>query len=80
LAVEFVTTRCSWTRFPRCNARYDVSPFVPSRRAFGPAPRFHLEHDNFKDPDSAPLVTSFDLPLHRGVILLKDGHVLGNGS
>lgn len=39
-----------------------------------------IDHDNFKDPDSASLVSSFDLPLHRGVILLKDGHTLGNGT
>ena len=39
-----------------------------------------IDHDNFKTPNGAPLVSTFDLPLHRGVILLKDGHALGDGS
>ena len=39
-----------------------------------------IDHDNFDNPSSASLVTTFDLPLHRGVVLLKDGHELGDGS
>jgi len=37
-----------------------------------------INHYNFKRPDSAPLVRRFDLPKHRGVILLKEGRKIGN--
>jgi hypothetical protein len=36
-----------------------------------------IEHDELHAPDTAPLVEAFDLPLHRGVILLRDGAALG---
>jgi hypothetical protein len=38
-----------------------------------------ITHDNFRAPDTAPLVEAFDLPLHRGVILLREGATLGRG-
>ncbi len=38
-----------------------------------------LNHRNFKTWKQAPLVTSFDLPAHRGVILLREGKQAGNG-
>ena len=37
-----------------------------------------LTHDTFEQADSQPLVASFDLPSHRGVILLRDGRKVGN--
>jgi hypothetical protein len=37
-----------------------------------------ITHESLLDPQSQPLVTSFDLPLHRGVILLRDGAELGS--
>ena len=37
-----------------------------------------INHSNFKTPDAAPLVETFDLPKHRGCILLKPGHKIGN--
>jgi hypothetical protein len=39
-----------------------------------------LNHHNFKDADAEPLVSTFDLPGHRGVVLLKPGHQAGNGD
>jgi len=37
-----------------------------------------LNHYTFKHPDDQPLVSTFDLPAHRGVILLKPGRQIGN--
>jgi len=37
-----------------------------------------LNHDNFKQAEAQPLVSQFDLPVHRGVILLKAGRQVGN--
>ncbi len=37
-----------------------------------------LNHTNFKHWAAAPLVTSFDLPAHRGVVLLREGKQPGN--
>jgi len=37
-----------------------------------------LNHDNFKQAEAQPLVSQFDLPVHRGVILLKPGKRAGN--
>jgi hypothetical protein len=37
-----------------------------------------LDHDNFQDAESVPLVTSFDLASHRGAVLLKEGRAAGN--
>jgi len=37
-----------------------------------------LNHDNFKQAEAQPLVSQFDLPVHRGVILLKPGRQVGN--
>lgn len=37
-----------------------------------------LGHDSFRQADRQPLVASFDLPTHRGVILLKPGKMVGN--
>ncbi len=37
-------------------------------------------HANLAQADTAALVTAFDLPAHRGVILLKQGHRVGNGD
>ncbi|MBC7288194.1 MAG: hypothetical protein H5T86_09170, partial [Armatimonadetes bacterium] len=39
-----------------------------------------INHDNFRNPDAAPLVGNFDLPKHRGVILLREGRQLGNSD
>jgi len=39
-----------------------------------------ITHANLHHPDTAPLVTQFDLPKHRGVILLKSGRALGNSD
>jgi len=39
-----------------------------------------VDHSNFMDPGASPLVTSFDLPARRGVVLLKDGRLIGNGD
>lgn len=36
-----------------------------------------ITHDELSSPERAALVTAFDLPLHRGVILLRDGATLG---
>jgi len=37
-----------------------------------------LDHDTFKHPDRKPLIDQFNLPSHRGVILLKPGKQVGN--
>jgi hypothetical protein len=37
-----------------------------------------LRHDNFRDAEQQPLVGQFELPAHRGVILLKPGRKAGN--
>lgn len=37
-----------------------------------------IGHDLLKTPEVAPLVDTFDLPARRGVILLKEGRLLGN--
>ncbi len=39
-----------------------------------------INHDNFRDPQTSPLVTSFDLRSHRGVVLLKEGRQIGNAD
>jgi hypothetical protein len=39
-----------------------------------------LNHDTFEHPDTQPLTDRFDLPAHRGIILLKPGHLIGNGD
>jgi hypothetical protein len=39
-----------------------------------------LTHDTFKAPEQSPLVDQFDLPIHRGVILLKPGRHAGNSD
>ncbi|MCD6360238.1 MAG: hypothetical protein J7M38_05175, partial [Armatimonadetes bacterium] len=39
-----------------------------------------IDHSNFKSPEDAPLVTRFDLPLHRGIVLLREGHDIGNSD
>ncbi len=39
-----------------------------------------LTHDTFQRADAAPLVERFDLPAHRGVILLKHGRSAGNAD
>jgi hypothetical protein len=39
-----------------------------------------LNHANFKTWQESPLVTSFDLPAHRGVVLLREGRQAGNGD
>ncbi len=36
-----------------------------------------ITHDNFRAPETAELVDNFDLPLHRGVILLREGANIG---
>jgi hypothetical protein len=37
-----------------------------------------LNHGNFRDAEKVPEVSRFDLPAHRGVILLKHGRKIGN--
>ena len=37
-----------------------------------------LGHDTFRHADQQPLIDQFDLPTHRGVILLKPGRKVGN--
>jgi hypothetical protein len=37
-----------------------------------------LSHETFKNADGAPAVNRFDLPAHRGVVLLKPGRKAGN--
>jgi hypothetical protein len=37
-----------------------------------------LNHSNFRSAEGLPEVSKFDLPAHRGVILLKAGHKVGN--
>lgn len=37
-----------------------------------------LNHGNFKEYQQVPLVASFDLPAHRGVVLLREGKRAGN--
>jgi hypothetical protein len=37
-----------------------------------------LDHATFRDAGNAPEVSRFDLPAHRGVILLKHGRKIGN--
>ncbi len=39
-----------------------------------------LNHGNFKRCQSVPLVTSFDLAAHRGVVLLREGKQAGNAD
>jgi hypothetical protein len=39
-----------------------------------------LNHANLKHWQDAPLVTTFDLPAHRGVVLLRDGKLPGNAD
>jgi hypothetical protein len=39
-----------------------------------------LNHRNFKNWEQAPLATSFDLPAHRGVVLLRAGKQAGNAD
>ena len=59
-----------------------VNPSQKSARGIKvPAGRARvINHSNFKHPETAPLVTRFDLPAHRGVILLKEGRKLGNSD
>jgi hypothetical protein len=33
-----------------------------------------LAHDTFEQAEAQPLLARFDLPSHRGVVLLKEGH------
>jgi hypothetical protein len=37
-----------------------------------------LDHYTFEHPDTSPLVARFDLPAHRGIVLLKSGRHAGN--
>lgn len=37
-----------------------------------------LTHDTFKQAQEQPLIDIFDLPVHRGVILLKPGKLAGD--
>jgi len=37
-----------------------------------------IDHDQLRKADAAPLVRSFDLPSHRGIVLLKPGRRIGN--
>jgi SAM-dependent methyltransferase len=39
-----------------------------------------VDHDTLERPDSRPLVGQFDLPPHRGIVLLKQHRALGNAS
>lgn len=39
-----------------------------------------LHHDNFKEWRQVPLVSTFDLPAHRGVVLLRPGKQAGNAD
>ncbi|NUQ02017.1 MAG: hypothetical protein HUU35_19390 [Armatimonadetes bacterium] len=39
-----------------------------------------ISHACLKNPEAAPLVSSFDLPYYRGVVLLKPGRQLGNSD
>lgn len=39
-----------------------------------------LTHDTFKEYDRMPLVDTFDLPSHRGIMLLKSGRSAGNSD
>jgi hypothetical protein len=39
-----------------------------------------LNHANFKNAQALPLVTSFDLRAHRGVVLLREGKQAGNAD
>jgi len=56
----------------------------PSKNAAAkgiPVPRGRarvLDHGNFKAAERAPLVTQFDLPSLRGIVLLKEGRKVGN--
>ena len=46
-----------------------------SRGVMVPAGRARiLTHDTFEQAEAQPLVARFDLPRHRGVLLLKEGH------
>ena len=38
----------------------------------------YLDHRNLKAAERAPLVTQFDLPSLRGIVLLKEGRKVGN--
>jgi hypothetical protein len=37
-----------------------------------------LDHSNFRSAESVAAVSKYDLPAHRGVILLKRGRKVGN--
>jgi hypothetical protein len=39
-----------------------------------------VDHDSLDEAEAQPLVQEFNLPAHRGVVLLKDGYSLGNKS
>jgi hypothetical protein len=39
-----------------------------------------LTHASFREAMAAPLVTHFDLPAHRGVVLLREGRQAGNAD
>ncbi len=39
-----------------------------------------LHHSNFKSPETASLVSHFELASHRGIVLLKEGHKIGNAD
>jgi hypothetical protein len=39
-----------------------------------------IDHGSLKTPEAVDLVTHFDLPAHRGIILLKEGRQIGNGD
>jgi len=39
-----------------------------------------IDHDSLQRPDASPLVRQFDLPAHRGVVLLKAGRAIGNSD
>jgi hypothetical protein len=39
-----------------------------------------VDHETLEQPESQPLVRQFDLPPHRGIVLLKPGHALGDSD
>lgn len=39
-----------------------------------------IDHAVLDHPETSPLVSQFDLPAHRGIMLLKPGCTLGNGA
>jgi hypothetical protein len=39
-----------------------------------------VDHDNLERPQMRPLLRQFDLPAHRGIVLLKAGRAVGNSD